>query len=113
MASGSCCPARQTRPLAFAAFGPSTSPPSWSCCTVSFRAHWNRGLATEAARALLRFGFEERGFPTIRASTDALNTASIRVLEKIGMRFHKRELSNGLDTVYYTIARNAFREGER
>lgn len=71
--------------------------------------HWNTGLATEATRALLRFGFEERGFTTITASTDAPNTASIRVMEKIGMRFHKRELSNGLDTIYYTIARKAFR----
>lgn len=71
--------------------------------------HWNRGLATEAARALLRFGFEERGFTTITASTDAPNTASVRVMEKIRMRFHKRELSNGLDTIYYTISRKTSR----
>ena len=99
--------------VGFCGFWPFHQPAQLELLYGLVPSHWNRGLATEAARALLRFGFEERGFPTIRASTDALNTASIRVLEKIGMRFHKRELSNGLDTVYYTIARNAFREGER
>ncbi len=70
--------------------------------------YWNRGLATEAARALLRFGFEEHGFTAITASTDVPNTASVRVMEKIGMRFSKRELSNGLETLYYTISRQTF-----
>lgn len=50
------------------------------------RAHWGRGLATEAARALLAFGFGELGLHRISATCHAANLASARVLEKIGMR---------------------------
>jgi ribosomal-protein-alanine N-acetyltransferase len=67
--------------------------------------HWNRGLATEAAIAMIRHGFEVLGFDRIDASTDAPNTASIRVMERAGMRFWKREMTNGLDTIYYAIDR--------
>ena len=75
-------------------------------------AHWNRGLATETARAMIRWGFEQHGFDVIRASTDAPNAASIRVLEKAGMRFEKRVLVGGLDTVYYRLAREDFEPGD-
>jgi RimJ/RimL family protein N-acetyltransferase len=71
-------------------------------------AYWNKGLATEAARAMIRHGFEELSFVRIEASTDAANLASLRVMEQAGMSFLKRELSNGLDTIYYDISREAF-----
>jgi ribosomal-protein-alanine N-acetyltransferase len=71
-------------------------------------AHWNRGFATEAARAVMRYGFEELSFERVEASTDAANAASARVMERIGMTFWKRELTDGLDTVYYAITREAF-----
>ena len=73
---------------------------------------WNTGLTTEAARAMMRYGFEERRFSTIIASTDAPNTASIRMMEKTGMTFQKREEAEGLDTIYYTMDRKAFGWGE-
>jgi [ribosomal protein S5]-alanine N-acetyltransferase len=63
--------------------------------------YWRRGLATEAALAMIAFGFEVLGFERIAASTDAANTASVRVMERAGMRFWKREMTNGLDTIYY------------
>jgi ribosomal-protein-alanine N-acetyltransferase len=72
-------------------------------------AQWNRGFATEAARAVLKYGFEELAFERIEASTDAANAASARVLEKAGMSFRKRELTDGLDTLYYAVTREAFR----
>ena len=68
-------------------------------------AHWHRGLATEAARAMLNYGFGVLSFDRIEASTDVANLASIRVLEKAGMTFWKREITNGLDTIYYAISR--------
>ena len=71
-------------------------------------AYWNRGLATEAARAMMRYGFEELSFERIEASTDAANLASSKVMERAGMSFWKREPTNGLDTVYYAISREAF-----
>ena len=47
---------------------------------------WGRGLATEVATLLLRFGFDDLRLHRLWASCDPANTASIRVLEKIGMQ---------------------------
>ena len=67
--------------------------------------HWGRGLATEAAVAMIRYGFDVLGFARIQASTDAANTASVRVMERAGLRFWKREMTNGLDTIHCAIHR--------
>lgn len=50
------------------------------------RSHWGRGLATEAARALLAWGAATQGLRHVIATTDPENTASHRVLEKAGLR---------------------------
>ena len=48
--------------------------------------HWGNGYATEAARAVVQFGFSELKLHRISAWCIADNTASARVLEKLGMR---------------------------
>lgn len=48
--------------------------------------HVGRGYATEAAAELLRLGFDELGLHRIVGLLDARNTASVRVLERLGMR---------------------------
>ena len=48
-------------------------------------AFQRQGLATEAAEALLRWGFEH-GAKAVVAQCDENNVASVRVLEKLGMR---------------------------
>jgi RimJ/RimL family protein N-acetyltransferase len=50
------------------------------------RHAWGRGYATEAAAAMLAFGFDEAGLHKISATCDPENIASSRVLQKIGMR---------------------------
>jgi [ribosomal protein S5]-alanine N-acetyltransferase len=79
--------------------------------------HWRQGLATEAARAMLKYGFEELSFERIAASTDAANLASSRVMERAGMSFWKREATNGLDTIYFAISKEdvsqTLKEGNR
>jgi len=45
-----------------------------------------RGLATEGAREMLRLGFEELGLHRIVADADPRNTASLKVMEHLGMR---------------------------
>ncbi len=72
-------------------------------------ASWGRGLATEAARAMLRCGFEEHGFDLIYAGADPPNAASFRVMEKIGMKFAKRVHLNGLEAIYYAMSREEFK----
>ncbi len=47
---------------------------------------WHRGYATEAASALLKFGFETLGMHRIIAKCNAQNTASYRVMERLRMR---------------------------
>jgi ribosomal-protein-alanine N-acetyltransferase len=50
------------------------------------REAWGRGYATEAARAMVRAGFEQLGLRRIIATCDVENVASARVLEKTGLR---------------------------
>ena len=50
------------------------------------RAHWGRGLATEAARASVQFGFTDLGLKRIIGLVMPENGASVRVLEKAGLR---------------------------
>lgn len=52
---------------------------------------WGQGYATEAAQAVLRFGFQELHMHRIWATTIAANSASARVLQKLGMRLEARE----------------------
>ena len=48
---------------------------------------WGNGYATEAARAVVRYGFEQLGFNRIYAAHFGGNDASGKVLRKIGMRY--------------------------
>jgi|GEM_PF-248556 len=59
------------------------------CWALAFWIHpecWGRGYATEAARRVVKFGFERLGAATIWAGAATWNSASLRVLEKLGMR---------------------------
>ena len=47
--------------------------------------HWGKGYATEAARAALRFGFEDLTLDQIVSFTVAANKASWSVMERLGM----------------------------
>lgn len=48
--------------------------------------YWGCGYATEAAHAIIAFGFQQLGLHRVWAWCIAENSASARVLEKIGMR---------------------------
>jgi RimJ/RimL family protein N-acetyltransferase len=49
--------------------------------------HWGQGYAFEAASAVLEHGFRDFGLKRIVAITSPHNDASVKVLERIGMRF--------------------------
>jgi RimJ/RimL family protein N-acetyltransferase len=58
------------------------------CVEIGWRlaaACWNRGVATEGARAALRHAFDDLGMREIVAFTVPANLPSRRVMEKIGM----------------------------
>jgi [ribosomal protein S5]-alanine N-acetyltransferase len=64
---------------------------------------WGRGYATESARALIDYGFRTLKLPKIAAAADVPNAASVRVLERLGMRFLRREVVHGIDLLFYEI----------
>ena len=72
------------------------------------KENWGQGLATEAAGAALRFGFEELGFDRIMAAARHANAASIRVLRKIGMRYEKEISHSGVPAVCYVSTRDEY-----
>ena len=53
------------------------------------RDYWGQGLGTEAARALVHYGFEQLQLPRLICLIDGENQASIKVAMKIGMAFEK------------------------
>jgi RimJ/RimL family protein N-acetyltransferase len=72
-------------------------------------AHWGKGLATELARASLRFGFEEHCFDRIVAIAKPLNAGSIHVMEKLGMHFEMHTSYFNIEVIQYGIKRTEFK----
>jgi len=58
-----------------------------------FKKDWNKGYATESAKACLEYGFHELKLKEIIGRAARENVASIRVFEKLKMKFH-RNLDN-------------------
>ena len=60
------------------------------CIEIGWRLDkhfWNIGYATEGANACLEYGFSHLGFDKVVSFTSVENTASQRVMQKIGLRF--------------------------
>lgn len=71
-------------------------------------SHWGQGLATEAARQALAYGFEVSNFDRIVAIAQAANRDSLRVMDRIGMRFEREGTLKGIRVVIYAIEREQF-----
>jgi RimJ/RimL family protein N-acetyltransferase len=91
--------------IGFCGFRPFFEPPELQLLYGLLPAYWSRGLATEAACAVIEFGFQKLGFERIVASADAPNISSLRVLDKAGMSLDRRDTINGLLTDFYAIRR--------
>ena len=70
--------------------------------------YWGEGFVTEAAREVLRHGFEEAGVSRIIAAVDTPNQRSVRLLMRLGMSFEDRREWHGLDTVFYALSAAEF-----
>ncbi|MCD4686941.1 MAG: GNAT family N-acetyltransferase [Anaerolineae bacterium] len=75
------------------------------------KVYWGQGLAPEAARACLHFGFEERGFDQINALFMPGNTGSERVMIKLGMTHQGLLYAYDTELPWYAIVRAAFEPG--
>lgn len=69
------------------------------------RSEWGKGVASEAARACLRYGFERLGLDSIEGLTRPENLRSRRVMERLGMRFIRDGQYYGYNCVCYSISR--------
>jgi ribosomal-protein-alanine N-acetyltransferase len=74
------------------------------------RPEWGTGLATEAGRACLRYGFERLGAESIAGLTMHDNQKSRRVLERVGMKYVRAARFHGFDCVWYSVARRDWRD---
>lgn len=88
-------------------------------CEVGYsvaREHWGKGLATEAARAVIDAAFQSLpDLNKVRAMADLRNVASQRVMEKVGMTregvLRQNRLFRGeyVDEVWYGLLRGEWR----
>jgi ribosomal-protein-alanine N-acetyltransferase len=68
-------------------------------------AHWGRGYATEASRAVLRYGFDVLGLDAIPIRTDGPNAASVAVMERLGARYVRTDPGGAFGTTIVYVAR--------
>ncbi len=67
------------------------------------KSYWNKGIATKAAKAAIEYGFNIANLNRIIALAFPENLASIRVIEKAGLKYEKQIRIFNLDAVYYSI----------
>ena len=68
-------------------------------------AYWNRGLITEAARAVRDHAFKDLKLPRVISLIHPENIPSRRVAEKNGMRIEKEITFRGFQTLVFAITR--------
>lgn len=79
----------------------------------------NKGLMTEAVKALIKFGFEKIALHKIQISTKEINTPSKRVIEKCGFIYEGTSRDyfyfNGryIDRLYYSMLKNEYEIGRK
>jgi RimJ/RimL family protein N-acetyltransferase len=69
---------------------PAHGPDDPAVADLGFRLlprHWRKGFASEGARALIRYGFEDIGLDRIIAQTMTVNAGARAVIERIGLNY--------------------------
>lgn len=72
------------------------------------RGHRGRGLATEAGRGMLEYGFDTLGLDAIVAVMFPDNIGSRRVAERLGMAYQGTRPERGYTVAWYRLERTAF-----
>jgi RimJ/RimL family protein N-acetyltransferase len=74
-----------------------------------YKNEWNKGYATEAAGACLKYGFMNLNLNAIIGRVARQNKASIKVLEKLSMEYWKIDSCKGIeDSLYYSITKEQY-----
>lgn len=73
------------------------------------REYWGQGIASECAQACLDYGFKHLKLNQIVGRSVKENIASVKILEKIGMQFWKKDTCDGLpNAVWYQIDKETY-----
>ncbi len=78
-------------------------PPELRLVCAPHLSYWGRGLATEAAQAIIQYGFGPLGFERIEAAPDIPNTSFIRATERLGMVFDRQTDDGDAGRVFYAL----------
>ncbi|MBE9214362.1 GNAT family N-acetyltransferase [Plectonema cf. radiosum LEGE 06105] len=70
------------------------------------QAYWGRGIATQAAKASISYGFNIVNLDKVIAMALPENQASKRVIEKAGLNYEKQIHMFNLDALYYSKTKN-------
>jgi RimJ/RimL family protein N-acetyltransferase len=70
------------------------------------KTYWGQGLGSEAAQGIRDYAFERLGLSRLICLPDRNNIASIRVAEKVGMRFEKEGRDDKGPFMLYSIDKN-------
>jgi ribosomal-protein-alanine N-acetyltransferase len=76
------------------------------------KSFWGKGYATEAARAVVRYGFEQANVERIFAVAFPENQPSWRILEQLGFVYEKEVTHYNLPLAYYALRRERFVPGD-
>jgi len=78
------------------------------------RPYWRQGIASEAARAVLRFAFEALRLHRVEAFPTLDNIASVRLLEKLGFTREgtARDVLLMEDGLYHSVGQYSMLDGE-
>ena len=68
------------------------------------KSTWGNGYATEAAQYTIIYGLRDLKIKTITGMAHVENIASLKVLEKIGMKFNRHETVEGQPVKVYTLS---------
>ena len=81
--------------------------------------HWRKGLASEGARELVRYGFDDVGLDRIIAQTLTVNTRSRAVMERVGLTYVRTfptsttaAVESVEDEVEYEMTREQWERGQ-
>ncbi len=94
-----------SQPVGFTGFRFDHQPPVLELVYALLPAFWKKGLATEMARAMVKLAFEQTNLEVVRAAVDEPNSASIAILERLGMIVEKRSTGAFGPMLHYALNR--------
>lgn len=89
----------------FTGIWPFRDPPEFELLYGVAEPLWGQGYAAEVSQAILAYCYDVLDMSVVRASIDAPNAASARVLEKLGFTRLRRATVGGLDLIFFDRVR--------